>query len=378
MSKADECTTPIRSRRAVLTGIGAAVALPIAAALPVAALAVTPDEALISLGHQFDGMVKHINEAGSHADKLYEPVHDAIEAQACWPTDQRQWSHDDARRYCETKWRIVDEIGAEWVAANDRYEQAHEPSDRLSYAIWAIPTQSVSGLAVKAKAAALANSELWDKPFHDLDWGPKSTAALIEASFAAASLPTPADYLGSGGEDSRPSRPNVMPFAVAVDPVIVVAERAIAAWNDFEEKCLVTSRAEELVIDWKNANPRPGLRPHIVGSNEDYVAFQAGRSTYDPSADLDAAIKEQEAAVREWGKSKRAVEKKAGYTRAERVQKLASERVGEIMDELCNLRPVSIPGLRAKARVARFTGDEDLQQEIVHDIGALFGDVAAS
>jgi hypothetical protein len=44
MSKADLCTTPIRSRRAVLTGIAAASALPIVTALPVAgALAVPTD-----------------------------------------------------------------------------------------------------------------------------------------------------------------------------------------------------------------------------------------------------------------------------------------------------------------------------------------------
>jgi hypothetical protein len=39
MSKADICTTPIRSRRAVLAGIVASAALPIAGALPVAAAA---------------------------------------------------------------------------------------------------------------------------------------------------------------------------------------------------------------------------------------------------------------------------------------------------------------------------------------------------
>ena len=49
----------------------------------------------------------------------------------------------------------------------------------------------------------------------------------------------------------------VMPNAAAtlphvVDPVIALAERAIAAWNDFEAKCSVTSKAEDTVIDWRN------------------------------------------------------------------------------------------------------------------------------
>jgi hypothetical protein len=141
------------------------------------------------------------------------------------------------------------------------------------------------------------------------------------------------------------------------------------------KNALSQATAEELVIDWKNLNPRPELRAHTVGTEEDHLAFQAGKSTYDPNADLRAAVLEQEAEVKKWGKLRRSVENETGYTRAERAQKRASDRFGEIRDELCDTRPVSTAGLRAKAAAARVSSDEDLQQQIVFDIGVLFGDL---
>jgi hypothetical protein len=196
----------------------------------------------------------------------------------------------------------------------------------------------------------------------------RSRRAFLTGVAAAAALP-----IAAALPVTAPALPSI--DQPTLDPVIALAQRAIDAWNDFEEKCLVTSNAEELVIDWKNANPRPELRPHTVGSNEDYLAFQVGRSTYDPNADLAAAVKEQEEAVRTWGKSRRAVERRSGYARAEQVQNRASEHFGEIRDELEDLRPISIFGLRAKARAARVSHDDGLQQAIVYDIGALFGDL---
>ena len=95
------------------------------------------------------------------------------------------------------------------------------------------------------------------------------------------------------------------------------------------------------MIDWTKLNPRPKM----------------------------------EAAFKEWGKLRRSVENEAGYTRAQRAVKRASDRFGEIRDELTDARPTSIAGLRAKAHAARVSMDEDLQQQIVFDIGVLFGDL---
>jgi hypothetical protein len=148
------------------------------------------------------------------------------------------------------------------------------------------------------------------------------------------------------------------------DPVIALSERAIAAWNDFEAKCSISSKAEDLVITWKKLNPGP-----------DYLAFHAGLSTYDPNADEAAAAKEYAAALREWGKRKRSVEKEAGYTLAERAQDEASDRFDDLRDELIEARPNSMAGLRAKARAARVSSDDGLQQQIVFDIGVLLGDL---
>jgi hypothetical protein len=356
------------NRRAFMNSI---VALPIVAALPVATPAMTPDAGdcnLIKLGEQFDEMVARINESAALSDKLYEPIEEAIWAQATWPEDQKDWSRGDANRYWEIKNSVTAEIGTDWEAAATQHEKAYDLCDDLTQAIWSVPAHSVMDLAVKARTAALANSHLWDKPFKDLDWAPKSTVAFIEATFAAANLPTPAEYICNDSSRHQPV-PQV------VDPVVDLAERAVIAWNDFAEKCSVMSNAEDLVIDWRKLNPAPKMRAAVVGNDQDYSAFQAGRSSYDPNADLLAAVKEQQSAFKEWKKLERSVKTQTGYTRAERAQKLAGDRFEEVRDELVDARPTSIAGLRAKARAARVSHDDGLQQEIVFDIGVLFGDL---
>jgi hypothetical protein len=157
------------------------------------------------------------------------------------------------------------------------------------------------------------------------------TAAAASLPIAAA-VPTAAPAMAPNAAAAGP---------VGVDPMIALAERTSAAWNDFEAKCSVTSKAEDAVIDWRNLNPQP----------------------------------KHETALNEWGAKKRLVERETGYTRAEQAQERASEHFGEIRDELVYARPVSIAGLRAKAAAAKISSDEDLQQQIVFDIGLLFGDL---
>jgi hypothetical protein len=161
----------------------------------------------------------------------------------------------------------------------------------------------------------------------------------------------------------------------ADDPVIALAERAIDAWNDFDAKCIESSDCEEGVNEWRKLNPGPTMREVFVGSDADYLAFHAGLSPYDPNAELRDASKEYETAMSEWRARRRTVERETGYTRAEKAQERASERFGDIRDELVYVRPISIAGLRAKANAARVSSDEDLQQQIVFDIGVLFRDL---
>jgi hypothetical protein len=119
---------------------------------------------------------------------------------------------------------------------------------------------------------------------------PSRRALLVGVASAAAlpiaaALPVAAPALAATAPAGCPE---------ATDPVIALAERTIAAWKEFEAKCLVTSKAEDLVIDWKNLNPRPELRACTVGTTEEYLAFQTGLSTFDPNADLTAAAEEQQ------------------------------------------------------------------------------------
>jgi hypothetical protein len=76
MSKADPCTTPIRSRRAVLAGIASAAALPIAGALPTSAEATTdPIFAAIDAFRRADAAVVAVN--GDIPDELGDQCHEA-------------------------------------------------------------------------------------------------------------------------------------------------------------------------------------------------------------------------------------------------------------------------------------------------------------
>lgn len=344
----------------------------VAVASPSIAAASGMDSQLADLGNQFDSMVARINDCAAAADELYDPISEAIWAQATWPVEQKEWSRDDANRYWETYKKVIAEIGSDWETATNQHEQAYGPCDDLTRKIWTVPADSVAGLAVKAKAAALANAHLWDKPFDDLNWDKKSTVSFIEATFAAASLPPPAEYLERSIE---PEQRTPKSLAGAVDPAIALAARAVEAWNDFEAKCSISSDCEDGVIEWKNLNPQPTMRATIVGTDEDYLAFQAGRSAYDPNADLAAAVKEPEVALKAWGYRKRLVESETGYTRAASAQRRASERFSDIRDELVYVRPITVAGLRAKAHAARVSADEDLQQQIVFDIGVLFGEL---
>jgi hypothetical protein len=297
------------------------VALPIAAAIPTAAPA----------GPREHGLVPMLPGRGAPSTRKSPEA--ALHAYASWLFMERRilcmeiWPHmgAEAERY---DWH--DNAGAGWHFRGEQGWQAlPQPSTRAAGVLDLVGVD-------------------WRQPREDLGLNHVDT-----------------------GE--RPGLPDGWPRVV--DPAIELAERAISAWDDFEAKCLLSSKAEELVIDWKKLNPQPVMRAAVIGSNEDYQAFRAGLSTYDPNADLDAAAKGHSAALKEWGKRRRSAEKAAGYTRAERVQALASERFEDIRDELYDARPTSIAGLRAKARAARVSSDDGLQQQIMFDIGVLFGDL---
>src|SRR5437868_14909609 len=110
------------------------------------------------------------------------------------------------------------------------------------------------------------------------------------------------------------------------DPVIALVEQAIEAWNALGLACDHLAKAEAVVWDWKRKNPRP-----------------AG-----------------EVARRDWDRRHTAVELMSGHTYADNAGKKAYDQFEILRDELLEMRPATIEGLRAKARLARMCQVEDL------------------
>jgi hypothetical protein len=112
------------------------------------------------------------------------------------PDDQKKWTAEDAKTYLETRYRVIDDIGADWTAATNELQNVHHwRTDKLMRAIWDTPAHDLAGLGIKAKAAALACNNYWDTPFDDLDWEVKGSRALIEAVLDVAGLPPAPQFL---------------------------------------------------------------------------------------------------------------------------------------------------------------------------------------
>ena len=153
-------------------------------------------EPLIEIGEKFDEAAKQQIRAFARSDELFEPIHDAIEAQATWPDDQEKWTIDDSKTYHEPRSRVIDDIGAEWTAVTNEIQDVHHwRTDELMQAIWTTPAHSLAGLGIKARAAAFACSSYWAEPFTELDWDKKGSRALIEAVLDVAGLPPAPQFL---------------------------------------------------------------------------------------------------------------------------------------------------------------------------------------
>jgi hypothetical protein len=160
------------------------------------AIGQAPDP-LIEIGDKFDEAAKQQIETNARSNELFEPIHEAVEAQATWPDDQEKWTADDAKTYLETRFRVIDDIGAEWTAVTNELQNVHHwRTEKLMRAIWDTPARDVTGLGIKAKAAALACNHYWDTPFDELDWEVKGARALIDAVLDAAGLPPAPQFLG--------------------------------------------------------------------------------------------------------------------------------------------------------------------------------------
>jgi hypothetical protein len=150
MSKADNSTTLIRSRRAVLAGIASAAALPIAAATPTAVLAAsaaqTFDSELIELGARYEPLVDQYYVAHRRWSRLLAQAHADQDAEFGPPA--------------ERNYRDTPEMSAAW---SERCVRVDETDNRLSAlraemkqlanAINAASVNSIEGLRAKALVA---------------------------------------------------------------------------------------------------------------------------------------------------------------------------------------------------------------------------------
>jgi hypothetical protein len=171
-------------------------ALALAAIPAIAGDALSTDASLVELGRQLYLAIQRVQALGRLADELREPIDDAVEARATWPDLQRDWSHADARAYTRALNDVIAEIGSAWSATCAQHEAALDITEPLVRAIWAAPASTIAGFGVKVAAAMFGQTQLWDKPFADLDWDEKGNRCLIESLFAAAGLPSVKQYLG--------------------------------------------------------------------------------------------------------------------------------------------------------------------------------------
>ena len=101
MSKAKDCSTPIRSRRAVLAGVASAALIPIAAAIPTAATA-TADPAFALIDAKLLADIAH-GEAIDAQDEA--ETGSGIGSDAAWEASER--CVDACQAVNEADWRLA-------------------------------------------------------------------------------------------------------------------------------------------------------------------------------------------------------------------------------------------------------------------------------
>jgi hypothetical protein len=98
---------------------------------------------------------------------------------------------------------------------------------------------------------------------------------------------------------------------------------------------------ENVVIDWRDENP----------------------------------LRENKASLPPWRAKEKAVERSSGYIQSDRAQRRAGERPDQANNALCETRPTTVEGLRAKAKAGHVSQCDSLWQQVMCDIGVMFGDL---
>jgi hypothetical protein len=192
----------------------------------------------------------------------------------------------------------------------------------------------------------------------DLAWNegqqPSARAASV-LDLVGVDWRKPREDLGLNHTDSghRPELPAGWPNQI--DPVIELAKETIAAWSAYDDYCMSETFANHAMAAWEKRNPKPKMREVVVGSEKDYAEFVAGRSTYDPNADLEAAVKEWEALVNAWSARKRVAKRQSGLHEVDAEVRRLKDIYDAAAKKLRMTRPNSLRGIIAKARACYYS-----------------------
>ncbi|MPZ40396.1 MAG: hypothetical protein GEU95_20545 [Rhizobiales bacterium] len=163
--------------------INSALAAGYTAEVPV--VAVAADHELIELGRRLQEawaqqrVYNHEIERGGMRDR-YHSIVNRISSSAGIPDNQKEWTE----RHCYL--HIAAHVEAEklmpqWLELLKKDQDHWEKVDGLMTQINSLPATTITGLAVKAMAARIANRHLYNKPRNDLDWDRRFSLDLIDA-----------------------------------------------------------------------------------------------------------------------------------------------------------------------------------------------------
>jgi hypothetical protein len=177
--------------------LATATAIAVAPTVVHAVTSADSDAELIKIGEQFDVAVKGVIAASERLDSLYQPVLNAVEANATWPENQNEWLPGHAKQYLEALTVAQRDIGGPPLAdADTALDEAYGRTDKLSKVIRTLPARTIGGVAVKARVAALACAHYWRDPIKLIDWEDEQARLLVEATFHAAGIESVESYLG--------------------------------------------------------------------------------------------------------------------------------------------------------------------------------------
>lgn len=226
------------------------------------------------------------------------------------------------------------------------------------------------------------------------DEGPQPSArAQAVLDLVGVDWRQPREGLGLRHEDNgeRPALPTNWPQNT--DPLVAMADEAIAAYKRFEECLPDLTAPERTMAEWERRNPRPSMDDFLEEGENQYGVngtFEyeewfrrvcdaeteeehAALRLTDPNRYLKQAQAQYEAAIPKWSARKKVAYRQSGLEWAEAEEARLSGAFAAALKQVRLTRPISLGGLIAKARVAYFTDCNAKDHlAIVRDIVEMF------